>query len=429
MLGLLPALRSAPPLRPLARRGSGSARLAALREQLRTDSLDRFTGRRAPAPPRPQVEEAPPPPPHAGVPALTDRFGRAHTYLRVSLTERCNLRCTYCMPPEGAALTAAAELLTVDETLAAVAHFVRLGVNKVRLTGGEPTLRRDLVDVVAALHAMRPAGLATLGLTTNGVLLAPLLPQLQRAGLTRLNISLDTWRRERLPHIARRPEAHWDRTWRAVEAALELGFAPLKLNCVVVRGVNDDELADFVRATLDRPLHVRFIELMPFAGNGWSERAFVSTREQLEAIHRSFPEFQPVEPGGGAGGGGGDDDALSHDTARLWRLPRAAGSVGFISSMSDAFCGTCNRLRLTADGHVKACLHGGAHDEMSLRDALRAQLAAGAAAGGADHSAHIEALIRGAVAGKRYALGGRSDRHALAAAAALDSRPMVRIGG
>lgn len=347
--------------------------------------------------------------------ALTDKFDRRHTYLRISLTERCNLRCTYCMPHEGAQLTPAPRLLTVPEMTRIAGLFVRLGVRKIRLTGGEPTLRSDLVDVCAALRAL--PGLDVLAMTSNGVLLGaadggatPLLRALRTAGLTHLNLSLDTLHRERFERIARRPAAHWDRVMAAIEAAQALGFAPLKINVVVTRGVNDDEVPDFVALTAAAPmLTVRFIELMPFSGNDWAPTRVVPSAELVQRIRERFSSFSPLGPLDGDGSA----------TEQLWTIRETAGRVGFISSMTDAFCGTCNRLRLTADGSVKVCLHGS--DELSLRDLLRA---------GTDDDG-LTAAIAGAIGRKHAALGGNVDMHGIAGAvqSGANSRAMVRIGG
>lgn len=399
------------------RRGLGSAaaapspRLAALRARLALEP--RAAGDVAAAP---RLPSPPPPSPRAAptIPGteheLTDGFGRRHTYLRVSLTERCNLRCTYCMPADGVPLTPQAQLLRTDELLRLCAVLTQLGVTKIRLTGGEPTLRPDVVSVARALA--RLPGLTTLAMTTNGVLLPRLLPGLLDAGVTRFNVSMDTLRRARLEAISRRSAAHWDRAWEGLAAAV--GASPaavVKLNCVVVRGVNDDELADFVQLTRYWPLEVRFIELMPFAANGWREPQFVGWEEQRDAIAAAFPGFAP-EPLPAAG--------ASAETARLWRVPGHAGAVGFVASMTSAFCASCNRLRLTADGALKACLHGAA--ETDLRGALRR--------GAGDDE--IAALARAALRGKHAALGGHGSRFGLADAtgAAGDAgRPMVRIGG
>ena len=346
---------------------------------------------------------------------LVDRFGRRHTYLRVSLTERCNLRCTYCMPADGVPLSPQPHLLTTAEVLAACSALVHLGVTKIRLTGGEPTLRPDVIEISAALGAL--PGLRTLAMTTNGVLLPRLLPGLLAAGVSHYNISVDTLRRERFESISRRSAAHWDRAWDGLHSALAAGTeaARVKLNCVVVRGFNDDELPAFVKLTEQLPLQVRFIELMPFAANGWAEPQFVAWAEQRDAILRAYPAFKPqtIPVTEGA-------VEAAADTARVWHVPGHVGTVGFVASMSSAFCGSCNRMRLTADGRLRACLHSDA--EVDLRDAVRRGTT----------SDELTAIVRRALRGKAYALGGHVSRFDLADAAinaGAAGRPMVRIGG
>lgn len=415
---------------------AAGSRLSALRAALRAEPPGARLRAPPSSPPRAAGAGAAP----AGVrPALVDSHGRAHTYLRVSLTERCNLRCTYCMPAGGAPLSPPAELLTPDETVALVGVFAALGVSKVRLTGGEPTLRPDLPELV---RRVRAAGVATVAVTTNGVLLERQLPALVAAGLTHVNVSCDTLRPERFAAIARRPPEAWHRVRAAVAAALGAGLpGRVKLNVVLERGVNDDEVAHFAALTLGAPLHVRFIELMPFAGNDWRPEAVVPTRDAVEAIRRVYPGFAPSNDadnlaeggGGGSSGGGGAPAAPStsavgvKDTARLWRVPGAVGRVGFITTMTSAFCSTCSRLRLTADGALRTCLHGA--EEVSLRDVLRG---AGGDAGAA--RAALEAAIAAALAGKHAALGGERGLAARMAAAKLGlpapaGREMVRIGG
>jgi cyclic pyranopterin phosphate synthase len=331
----------------------------------------------------------------------TDAFGRVHTYLRVSLTERCNLRCVYCMPAAGVPLAPRPELLTADETLALVRLFVAAGVTKVRLTGGEPTVRSDLPALAAAIGALRPA-LRTLALTTNGLTLERLLPRLIDAGLHAVNVSLDTLRADRFERLTRRRGLEAVRG--SIAAALAAGLRdPVKVNVVVIRGVNDDEIVDFVAWTTRAPVHVRFIEVMPFDGNEWSRDAVVASAEIVARVRIAFPSFARVA--------GADAGATAED----WAVAGAPGRVGFVSSMSDAFCGTCSRLRLTADGALKTCLFGA--DEVSLRDALRAGVA----------PADLLRVVRAAVLRKPFALGGHAGPDAIRAAAA--NRPMILIGG
>eukprot|EP00070_Physeter_catodon_P028686 XP_028335580.1 molybdenum cofactor biosynthesis protein 1 isoform X5 [Physeter catodon] len=267
---------------------------------------------------------------------LTDSFGRRHSYLRISLTEKCNLRCQYCMPEEGVPLTPKADLLTTEEILTLARLFVKEGVDKIRLTGGEPLIRPDVVDIVAQLHQLE--GLRTLGITTNGINLARLLPQLQKAGLSTINISLDTLVPAKFEFIVRRKG--FRKVMEGIHKAIELGYSPVKVNCVVMRGLNEDELLDFVALTEGLPLDVRFIEYMPFDGNKWNFKKMVSYKEMLDTLRQQWPELEKLT----------EEES---STAKAFKIPGFRGRVSFITSMSEHFCGTCNRLRITADGNLK----------------------------------------------------------------------------
>ena len=342
----------------------------------------------------PQTSPEGPPPNSPPLPPLVDRFGRRQTYLRVSVTERCNLRCTYCMPPQGVALRPREEILTFEEIERIVALLARMGVNKVRLTGGEPLVRHNLERLVAAIAAI--PGIATVAMTTNGVRLAEKSALLRASGLGQLNVSLDTLSRERFQRIALRDE--FGRVWAGIEAALAAGFAPLKLNMVVMRGVNDDELLDFVELARERPINVRFIEYMPFKDNDWERQRVVGYREMLDALGARF-EILPCA----------DEDPAF--VARDFQVPGFRGRVSFITSMTDDFCAGCNRLRLLADGAMKSCLFSPPED--NLRLALR---------GGADE-AQLERLIRRVVSLKQ-------EKHAgLDTLAGLPNNSMIEIGG
>ena len=325
---------------------------------------------------------------------LTDTFGRRHTYLRISLTERCNLRCQYCMPEEGVPLSPRDHLLTFEEIVRLARLFVRLGVDKIRLTGGEPLVRKDVEHLVEWLGQL--PGLRTLALTTNGLLLPKKLARLQAAGVGLLNISLDTLRPERFTVITRRPGLPL--VLEALDQAVAAGYDPVKVNCVVLRGFNDDELADFVALTEHRPFEIRFIEYMPFDGNGWNDGRFMPYTDMIARIEERFPALERLQDG-------------PHDTSKTYRVPGFRGRVGFITSMSEHFCHSCNRLRLTADGHLKVCLFGQA--EVSLRDALRS---------GADDET-LAATIRAAVQRKKAAHAGMYEL------ARSENRPMILIGG
>ncbi|XP_066280255.1 molybdenum cofactor biosynthesis protein 1-like [Branchiostoma lanceolatum] len=286
---------------------------------------------------------------------LTDTFGRHHDYLRISLTERCNLRCQYCMPEAGVDLTPKQKLLSTEEVVNLARLFVSQGVNKIRLTGGEPLVRPDVVDIVSELNKLRSLGLETIAMTTNALTLKRKLPQLHEAGLNLLNISLDTLVPAKFQFITRRKG--WEKVMEGLEKALELGYNPVKLNCVVMRGVNEEEICDFVAMTEKKALDVRFIEYMPFDGNKWNHNKMVTYQEMLDTIRQRWPDLEKMSDG-------------PNDTSKAYRVPGFRGQMGFVTSMSEHFCGSCNRLRITADGNLKVCLFG--NSEVSLRDTLRA---------------------------------------------------------
>jgi len=327
-------------------------------------------------------------------PELVDSHGRAHTYLRISLTERCNLRCGYCMPEEGVELTPNDALLTTDEIARVIRIFARAGVDKVRLTGGEPTVRRDLEEVVR--RAAGTPGVRDVSVTTNGVALERRLEGLKASGLRRLNVSLDTLVPAKFEFMTRR-RGH-ERVLRSVARAVELGFQSVKVNCVVTRHQNDDELIDFVNMTKDSPINVRFIEYMPFDGNKWSTEKMVSYAEMRSRIEDAFGPLSRL------------DDPIE-EVAKNFAVPGHVGTVSFVTSMTDAFCGGCNRLRVMADGNLKVCLFGAA--ETSLRDAMRS---------GADDDAILR-LIGAAVSKKKASHAGMHE------IAASNNRAMIKIGG
>ena len=284
---------------------------------------------------------------------LTDRFQRAHTYLRISLTEHCNLRCLYCMPEEGLDFTPPAKLLSAAEILRLGELFAAAGVEKIRLTGGEPTLRKDLVDITRSLSAL--PGIKHVGMTTNGIVLHRHLAALQAAGLSQLNISLDTLRPDRFERMTRRKGL--EKVLRAIDLAAAAGFDPVKVNVVVMRGSNEDEMLDFVELTRAKPINVRFIEWMPFDGNVWSDDVMVPYAEMKAIVEARHPDLRRrADPKG--------------EVAKNFEVSGFAGSVSFITSMTEHFCGDCNRIRLMADGNLKVCLFG--NNEVSLRDAMRA---------------------------------------------------------
>lgn len=281
-------------------------------------------------------------------------MGRRIDYLRVSVTDRCNLRCLYCMPADGVPLLDRGRILSLEEMARLIEAATLAGVRRVRFTGGEPLLRKGLTGLIRATAAL-PA-VSDIALTTNAVLLAGMAGELKAAGLARVNISLDTLRPERFAAITRGGDLA--QVWRGIEAALEAGLAPVKLNTVLMRDVNDDEVEDLARLTLDRELHVRFIELMPIRyAARWAPDRLVTAA----GIREKLAGWGDWEPAAGPVGGG---------PARYVRLPGAKGTVGFIPALSDHFCGNCNRLRLTATGSLRPCLYHGA--ERDVRDLVRA---------------------------------------------------------
>jgi len=290
------------------------------------------------------------------VSALLDQFGRRIEYLRISVTDRCNFRCSYCMPLEGLPWLPKSDILSYEEIAEVVRQLAPMGLRRVRITGGEPTIRPQLATLVRMLRAT-PA-VEDIALSTNGVRLPELARDLAEAGLDRVNMSSDSLKSDRIAAIARR-DLRFDPIV-AATAAQDAGLAPIKLNVVVMRGINDDEVLDFARLTLDRPWHVRFIELMPVGEMAMlSDAHVVSSDEVLARIGAEFGALEPV-----AGPARGNGPAAYH------RLPGGAGSVGVITPMTHTYCGSCNRVRLTADGRLRTCLFG--DHEVDLRTPLRA---------------------------------------------------------
>jgi len=329
------------------------------------------------------------------VAALVDGFGRVHTDLRVSLTDKCNLRCTYCMPPEGLDWLPSESVLTDDEVVRVVGVAVRdLGITNVRLTGGEPLLRRGLVDIVRRLAELEPR--PRLALTTNGIGLARIVDDLAAAGLDRINVSLDTMHRATFVALSRRDRL--DEVLAGLDAARAAGLAPVKVNTVLMRGVNDGEALDLLDYCLKHGLQLRFIEQMPLdPQHGW-DRDVMVTADEIVTVLSARHTLTPV---GGRGS----------DPAELYRIDDGPAVVGVIASVTKPFCAACDRVRLTADGQVRNCLF--ATEESDLRTALRA---------GAD-DAEIAARIRAAIKRKR-AGHGIDDPTFL-----QPDRPMSAIGG
>ncbi len=324
---------------------------------------------------------------------LLDRFARLISYLRISVTDRCNFRCVYCMPEAGVEVSPREELLSFEEIARVASVGAGLGLRKIRLTGGEPTVRRELPRLVSMLNTIE--GIEEIAMTTNAALLEELAAPLKEAGMSRLNISLDTLDPEKAARIARRDE--WTRVQRGIEAAHKEGFG-LKFNAVVMRGWNDGELGDLLEFAHGFGAPMRFIEWMPMGMTSQSERSqTVSWREMLQSLQARF-DLQPEQSSG-------------VDPAKMWRCQRSGARVGFISSMSDHFCQTCNRMRLTAQGGLRPCLHQDA--EVDVRRLLR---------GGASDEELVGAFQE--AAGLKWAGHRMNDVIPL-----YSSKDMVSIGG
>ena len=275
---------------------------------------------------------------------MIDRLGRNITYLRISLTDKCNLRCRYCMPEEGVCKRSHHEMMNEDEVVTAVEAAASLGIRKVRLTGGEPLVKKNIVSICRRVAAVE--GIKELCLTTNGILLPELAKELRQAGVNRVNLSLDTLNPEKYAYITRIGKLEQFRA--GLEAALDAGFDKVKINAVLIGGFNDDEIEALAGLTMQYPVDMRFIELMPIQDHDeFGESAYVPYSRVLEKL----PQAVPVERDGGV--------------AKLYRLPGAKGNIGLISPISAHFCGECNRIRLTADGKLKPCLHSA--EEYSIK--------------------------------------------------------------
>ena len=275
---------------------------------------------------------------------MIDRLGRDITYLRISVTDKCNLRCRYCMPEEGVCKKSHADMLTEDEIVQAVEAAAALGIRKIRITGGEPLIKKNIVSICRRTAAVE--GIKEVCLTTNGILLPQLAKELKAAGVKRINLSLDTLDPEKYAHITR--VGKLENFYAGLAAAFEAGFEKIKVNAVLIGGFNEDEIIPLTNLTKEYPLDMRFIELMPILNSDeFGEAAYVPYSKVLEKL----PEAVPVEPDGGV--------------AKLYRLPNAKGNIGLISPINAHFCGECNRLRLTQDGKLKPCLH--AADEYSIK--------------------------------------------------------------
>jgi cyclic pyranopterin phosphate synthase len=303
---------------------------------------------------------------------LLDSFNRRINYLRISLTDRCNLRCIYCMPEHGVPKLIHEDILTYEEMERVARLSVGLGIEKIRLTGGEPLVRKNIVDLTKALGEI--PGIRDISLTTNGVLLAEKARSLWEAGVKRINISLDTLNSKKFSEITRFD--FFNQVWEGIQEAERIGFSPIKINVVALKGINDDEILAFGRLSYEKPYHIRFIEFMPVGPeNGWSAERFLSTEEiinQLEVLG-------PLSPVNGQGFDG---------PAKRMAFEGAMGEIGLISPISEHFCPACNRLRLTAEGRLRVCIFS--DDETDLRTPLRN--------GASDME--LESIIRGTITRK-----------------------------
>lgn len=282
---------------------------------------------------------------------IIDQFGRVHNYLRISLTERCNLRCTYCMPEEGIQLSEKENILTHEEIIYLAKEFVHLGVNKIRLTGGEPLVKKNIEKIIRELTDLP----IQLGITTNGILLDKYIDLFKECGVKDLNISLDTLDKDKFAEMTRRD--YFDRVMRNIYQSILAGFN-IKINAVLIKGQNDNEIIDFVEFTKHNKVSFRFIEFMPFDGNKWDNSKVVSLQEILDKVSLNFGSDQLIKL-----------EDKKNDTTKNYRIKGYEGSFGVISTVTNPFCDSCNRIRLTANGRIKNCLFSNA--ETNLLDPLR----------------------------------------------------------
>ncbi len=322
---------------------------------------------------------------------ITDTFGRKHNYLRISVTDRCNLRCFYCMPEEGIELTEKDHLMSLEEIIAIARQFTELGVDTIRLTGGEPLVRKNFAYLIEELSKLP----VTLKLTTNGILLDKYFDLFERIGLKKINISLDSLDQAKALYMTKRD--YFPRIMANIEEALKRGFQ-IKLNIVLIKGVNDAEIKDFVALTRDKNINVKFIEFMPFKGNQWDWSKGVSEEEILKEVSHHFGEPQKQQ-----------DPA--HSTSSNYQVPGFRGSFGVVSTITKPFCEGCNRIRLTADGKMKNCLFATA--ETDLLTPHRTQ-------------ADLKPLILEAIKGKKFS---RDGMEVMEQSHYEENRSMISIGG
>jgi len=328
---------------------------------------------------------------------LSDSFQRPINYLRVAVTDRCNLRCVYCMPEEGVKWMPHDNVLSYEELITIIRASAELGISKIRVTGGEPLVRLGLVDFIDMIA--RIPGIEDIAMTTNGIFLAKYAADLKKAGLHRVNVSLDTLKADRFKKICRGVDSGGDiaNVLAGIKAAQEAGLNPVKINMVVMAGVNDDEILEFARKTIDEGWHVRFIELMPFTGHDGKTPIGLTTRELKQRID-PLGRMEPYKHQWGNG------------PAKYYKIPEAKGTIGFISALSEHFCFSCNRLRLTADGKLRPCLMS--ETMIDLREPLRGGISAEG----------LKGLIQQAVNAKPMG-------HHLSEGFKPNDRPFCQVGG
>ncbi|MEJ6582557.1 MAG: GTP 3',8-cyclase MoaA [Crocinitomicaceae bacterium] len=326
---------------------------------------------------------------------LIDTFGRKHDYLRISLTEKCNLRCTYCMPAEGIQLRDKSIFMQSEEIIAIAHEFVAMGIKKIRLTGGEPLVKKGIDFILSELGKLP----VELSLTTNAILIDKYIDDIQNAGVTSINVSLDSLQADRFNAISRR--SSFDRIINNIQLLIDRDFE-VKVNVVLMRGVNDDEIIDFIEWSRNEKVEIRFIEFMPFDGNNWNKEQTVSCQDILDRakLHFGESEIYKIEDG-------------PNDTTRHYKVFGAKGTFGIISTVTNPFCDSCNRIRLTADGKIKNCLFS--NDEVDLLSAHR-------------NKESLSDLIQSSILAKKKGLGGMKD-FSQQELDSYENRSMIAIGG
>lgn len=327
---------------------------------------------------------------------LTDTFGRTHNYLRISLTERCNLRCTYCMPAEGIQLSPKANIMTYEEIFTIAQEFVHRGVTKIRLTGGEPLVRKDAAKIIEQLSTLP----VELTLTTNGVIVDRFIDLFKKCGIQSLNISLDSLHSSKNQQITRR--SYFEKVYQNILLLVDEGFE-VKINCVLMKGFNDDEIIDFINLAKDLPVHIRFIEFMPFDGNRWNMDKLVSLKEILDHVHTHFTKDEVHKL-----------QNAPNDTAKSYQIKGYQGTFAIISSVTNPFCDGCNRIRLTANGRIKNCLFSSKESDLltPLRDGKP-----------------ITSVIQSAIRSKLKVRNGMDTLDKFKDTDGHNNRSMIQIGG